>query len=132
MILVSILVDMRTMDDLIRFIEDEMKKRDMSIRAFARLCDISKTQMASVLNGTQTPGLQFIHKLADGTNTNINTIVAFIFPDQSEVDPEIALLAERIANLSADDRRIAEAFVLGLALKRLQQRTERDDVLDSE
>jgi transcriptional regulator with XRE-family HTH domain len=106
------------MEKLIQFIEGEIKRRDMSISAFARLCDISKSQMIQVLNGNHNPGLAFIQKLAKGTNTDINYIVALIFPDQThQASPEAQILANRIAKLPPEARKQVEAFVLGLAIQ---------------
>lgn len=118
------------MDKLIQFIEDEMKQRDMSIRAFALHCDISKSQMSNVLNKTQSPGLQFLEKLATGTNTSLSSIILLVFPESDSYSPEIEILAQRIANLPPADRETVEAFVLGLALKRKNKTDNSGSVSD--
>ena len=105
-----------------------MQIRDMSIRAFALHCDISKSQMSNVLNKTQSPGLLFLEKLAQGTNTPISDLVKLIFPEPDSVPPEISILSRRIAALPPDDKRIVESLVLGLALKRKQQALQSEDV----
>lgn len=74
--------------------------------------------MINILNQKRNPGLEFIQKLAKGTNTDINYIVALIFPDQThQASPEAQILANRIAKLPPEARKQVEAFVLGLAIQ---------------
>lgn len=120
------------MEKLIRFIENEIQMRDMSIRAFAELCDISAGQMANVLNGNRSPGLIFLEKLATGTNTPISDLVRLIFPEPESISPEISILSKRIAALNPDDRKVVETVILGLALKRKQQAMDNSNVDNGE
>ena len=117
-------------DKLIEFIEEERAKRNMTISAFAELCDCSISMMSSVINKTRQPGLDFLYGLARGTNTDLGIIIGLIFPNavNREKTPEQQLLIDRISRLSPDDIRLVDALVYGLALKQLKDRGKDADI----
>lgn len=100
----------------------------MSITAFAELCEISKSQMAAVLNGNRQPGLHFLYRLALGTNTNLNYLIGLVYPEANDpsYDPDAYFLAQQIAQLSPEQQTIVKNLVLVLALAGAEDDTQDD------
>jgi len=102
-----------------QFIESEMKKRGMSLREFAKLIDISPSAISKYLNSASERGvsIDFMVKLARGTNTDLSSIVAMVYPDDTTINPQARILAERIINLPPDKRQMVESLLLGMSLQ---------------
>jgi len=100
------------------FIESEIKKRDMSLSEFARFIGISPSAVIKYLNEeSRGISIEFMVKLARGTNTNLKTIVAMEYPEETEeLDPSVILMAERITRLPQDKRQMVESLLLGMSI----------------
>ena len=103
------------MKTLINFIESEISRRELTITAFARHCEISKAQMINVLNGKRQPGLSFLNKLAIGTGVPLTTIVKMIYPeDDRGYKPDTLVLAEMYEQLSPEKKKLANKLITSL------------------
>jgi len=100
------------------FIELEMKKRDMSIREFSRFVGISHSAVSKYLShpDTKSISIEFMVRVADATNTDLASIVAMVYPEHTTVNAEVRILAERIANLPPDKRKMVDSLLLGLSI----------------
>lgn len=101
-------------NSLKEFIEGEMRRRDMSARQFAEFVGVAHTTINRAIDPSEatTPSPDFLVKLARATKINLSSLIALIMPEveTTRVDARSQMLAERIAQLPADKREIAEAF----------------------
>jgi transcriptional regulator with XRE-family HTH domain len=97
------------------FILAEMRERDMSAREFARFIGISPTVINKFLNYGEKevgyPSVDFLLKLAKATETDVGALMRMLDPELDELDPQVMVIAQEIANLSPHDRRLVEGFV---------------------
>lgn len=100
------------------FIELEMKKRDMSIREFSRFVGLSHSAVSKYLNNPQEKNIsiEFMVKVSEGTNTDLTSIVAMVYPEQTTINPEVQILAERIAKLPPEKRQMVDSLLLGMSI----------------
>lgn len=63
--------------------------------------------------------------IAKGTGTKLDTIVAMVYPDETIIDPEIRILAERIAQLPDDQRQLVETLLAGMSIQTDKNRDEQ-------
>jgi transcriptional regulator with XRE-family HTH domain len=124
-----------TVKTLGEFINEEMLRRDMGAREFARYVGVSNTIINKFLNhGTSDtyagkpvgdPSVEFLVKLSKATGTDLATIVALVRPEsKADIDVEARLLAQRIAQLPAAQREIIEAALLGMTIKSAKHEVE--------
>ena len=101
------------------FIEDELKKRSMSIREFSRFVGISHSAISKYLsNPTETNiSIEFMVRVAEATNTDLASIVAMEYPDDTEITPQVRLLAQRIAELPPEQQEVIDSLLLGMSIK---------------
>lgn len=100
------------------FILDEMRKREMSGRQFAKLVDVSSATIVNALNEREptTPSMEFLIKLADSTGTDLATIFALAFPEVAErtrLSPDATLTAQRIEKLPDHIKDAVNALIRG-------------------
>jgi len=100
------------------FLNDQLDDRKMSVRAFGDLVGVSHEVITRFRNSDPSdevgyPSLQTLRKLSDGTGVSLNTLIQISYPELRRVDIDIdaRLMAEEIAQLSPDDRRIVEKFI---------------------
>lgn len=100
---------------LSEFLIAEMNKRKLSQREFATLMGIDYSTISKHISGKiAKPSLDFLVRLSEGTHTNLQTVIAFAYPevaDKMKFDPEILLLAERLDRLPED----VKEFILSAA-----------------
>ena len=109
----------RIMTGLGKFIAEEIRRRQMSDREFARFVGVSSSTISRTLSEeAPKPTIEFLEKLSKATNVSVGSLLALILPEShADIDPEARILAERIANLPEDKRAIAETFLMGILLK---------------
>lgn len=100
------------------FILEEMKRRQMSEREFAKFAGVSHSTVNRAVDerNPAAPGIEFILKLSKATHTNLETLVSIAYPDLVEDVPEdlsSKLLAKRINELPDNIREAVLALVLG-------------------
>jgi transcriptional regulator with XRE-family HTH domain len=100
------------------FIELEMKKRDMSIREFSRFVGLSHSAVSKYLNNPQEKNIsiEFMVRVARATDTDLTSIVAMVYPEQTTINPEVQILAERIAQLPPEKRKMIDSLLLGMSI----------------
>ena len=108
------------------FIETEMKKRGMSLREFAKLTDISPSAISKYLNSAseRNVSIEFLVKLSRGTGIDLASIIAIVYPDDTEIDAQARIWGQRIAELSEEDQDAIDSFILGLRMKSLNNRDD--------
>lgn len=101
------------------FIEAEIKKRSMSIREFSRFVGISHSAISKYLSNPDETNIsiEFMVRVSEATKTDLASIVAMVYPDLTTVNPDIRVLAERIANLPDDKRQMVESLLLGMTIQ---------------
>lgn len=105
---------------LTEFINEEMRKRNMSMREFAAFMGTTHASISRALARDEDtlPTLEFLVKLAQATKVDICTIVALVVPDASRLDAEVLLLAQAIAKLPPDKQALVDDMILGMTMKR--------------
>jgi transcriptional regulator with XRE-family HTH domain len=97
------------------FILAEMRQRDMSAREFARFIGVSHQTVSRFLDYGEKdvgyPSVDFLLKLAKATETDVGALMRMLDPELDELDPQVMVIAQEIANLSPHDRRLVEGFV---------------------
>jgi transcriptional regulator with XRE-family HTH domain len=107
-----------------KYIQDEMKHRDMSIRQFAELVGVTHKVIAKFrhhgIDETYNkrpvgdPSLEFLAKLAKATSIDICGLVALVYPNHTVADPRAAVTNTRISQLSPEKIEILDTFLNGL------------------
>lgn len=105
------------------FIEREMTVRGMSTHEFADFVNTSQSTIVRAMSfeDAPEPKLDFLAKLAVATGVDIGALVSLVKPEASKISPDARLLAERIEQLSPQDREFLDTYILGLALKRANE-----------
>lgn len=110
------------MTEFQKFLQQEMDKRDLSQNAFAALVGVSSGMMSNHMkqDGTAPPlSLGFLKQVAQATNTSLITLLKLAYPDLPrnllvDLEPDVRLIAERIAKLPPEQREIIDRFILSL------------------
>jgi hypothetical protein len=113
------------------FLNYEMRRRGLSAREFAQLCEVSHNFMARHLNhgfkkiygGTPVgdPDLDSLIKIAKATGMNTCALIRLVRPDapmpaqEGEFSSETIQLAQRIIQLGPIERLRADEYLLALA-----------------
>ena len=102
------------------FINEEMRKRDMSMREFATFMGTTHASISRALARDEEtlPTLEFLVKLAQATKLDICTIVALVVPETTGVNAEVLLLAQAIAKLPPEKQALVDDIILGMTMKR--------------
>lgn len=115
---VSVVMAERTLAD---WLNEEIQKRHMSIREFSRASGVGHTTLNRMLAPdtaeVEYPSMDTLVKLSRFTKLDLCTLVAMVSPEDTEIDAEARIIAERIAQLSPDKQAIVDAYILGIALK---------------
>ena len=103
------------------FIEQEMRRREMTMRQFAEFIGVSHATISRTLSPQEPtePSIDVLVKLAKATGVSVSSLIALVRPDADDINinPRARVLAERIANLPDTKREIAETYLLGILLK---------------
>lgn len=114
------------MNQIIRFINEEMKRRDMSVRQFANLMGMSHTTVLKVVDSENPhkPSLEFLIKLADVTKVDIRDLVAMVAPEVAGVGANVAALSARMGRLSEEQKQIIDRLIAGFTLQSPEEDAE--------
>jgi len=113
------ITDIKTLGEFIKWQADRRKK---SLRAFALECEIEITIMSKFRwHGIKDeyggkpigdPALDFILALAKATGTDACTVLALTARDKLDIDPEARLLAQTIAELPSETRKLVKDIII--------------------
>jgi transcriptional regulator with XRE-family HTH domain len=88
------------------FIDQELHKRQMSVREFAEFVGVTHPTIIKFREHGKkdvgSPSIEFLIKLAQATNTSLVALLAMAFPDAApllQVDPPTLILSQRIQKL---------------------------------
>lgn len=100
------------------FIIEEMRRRDMSARQFAKVVGVSNTTINRALDSKYTadPTLDFLAKLAIATNVSLIALVELSFPGVLEKDqpsPAALIMAQKIEKLPSHLQEAIAAIIRG-------------------
>jgi transcriptional regulator with XRE-family HTH domain len=99
------------------FIAQEMKRRNLTIREFAKEVGVSSSTIVRTMSkNPPQPSLDFLEKLALYTHTDICALVAFIYPNATTVNPNAAIFAARYAALSEQERDLVNRLLKTMGL----------------
>lgn len=110
------------------FLLDEIKKRDMSVREFAKWVGLTNTTINKYLDARdgRIPTIESLVALAQKTGTPIDTLLAMIYPDIDSrlirTDDKTIELVQKIVQLPPEKREIVEAFIIGTILQQSNKR----------
>ena len=101
------------------FLEQELARRNMSMREFALHVGVSPSVITRLLDKQRPtmPELTTLHKIAITTGADLLNLVGMIYPDTSDIDIESRQLARRISALPSEQRDVIDATLIGLALR---------------
>jgi transcriptional regulator with XRE-family HTH domain len=109
-------------DTFREFLKSQMSHRKMTMHEFAALVGVSHSTIHRFVYDEPSkqyiPTLEFLHKLAQGTGVNLNTIIAICFPDTGqalEIDAEQAALLEAFKGLAPEMRPIVMKIIRSLS-----------------
>jgi transcriptional regulator with XRE-family HTH domain len=111
-----------------KFILDELKKRDMSMRQFAAVVGVSDATISRLVSlaDPPEPTLDFLAKISRVTGVDVCTLVAMVLPDSQVtpiLDPEARLLVDRIRKLPPDAQQLIEILIIQTVFKNAQDTT---------
>jgi transcriptional regulator with XRE-family HTH domain len=110
---------------LATWLNEELKKRDMSIREFSRASKIGHTTLNNIVNIPEHyPSVDTLVRLARFTRTDVCSLLTMLAPDVSQLDAGTAVLAQRIKGLSETKREFIESYIIGQFLKPEQDEAE--------
>lgn len=114
------------MSPIIRFINEEMRRRDMSARQFAMLMGMSHTTLLKVVDedDPKKPSLEFLIKLADVTHTDIRDLVAMVAPEVAGEEANMAALMTRYRRLSKEQQEVVNRLIAGYILESPDENAE--------
>lgn len=108
-----------------KFVHDEMRKRDMSMRQFADFVGTNHATISHLINDPEppTPTLELLSKLARATGVDVCTLVSMALPNERHAnpDPESRLLAERIGKLPPDAQSLIKALIANTIFENSQK-----------
>lgn len=101
-----------------KFLQTEMQRMGMSAREFASYVGVAHTTISRAMDADPPqPSLSFLVKLVQATDADICTLVALAVPElETEIDPQVQLLAAKIQSLSPTQREFLEDYLLGASI----------------
>lgn len=114
------------MNQLADFINEEMKRRDMSIRQFADFLGVTHPTVSKIIDprDPKRPSLEFLIKLADVTQSDIRDLVAMVAPEVAGESANVAALSARFRRLNKEQQEIIDRLIAGFALQSPNKNTE--------
>lgn len=112
----------RTANNLREFILNEMKRRDMSARAFAEFVGVGNSTINRFVSESNNyaPSLDFLSKLSDATQTDLASLLYLSFPEtasRNALSTDARILAQRIEQLPEPVRDAVKAMIVGQTWK---------------
>lgn len=107
-----------------QFIHGLREKEKMSQKDFGKLCGVGQTTIARAENYQRDPSkleLKSLRNIGQATGHSLHTLIGYIYPDQSDIDPDLLALAETFRQLSDEERE----FVGDTMTTILRKRNER-------
>lgn len=93
--------------DLIKWVNEQIRVRGWSMREFARRGDISATAISDILSQKRDPGAKFFQAAAKAFGVTLESVErleqAGTIPENRLNDPDLKDLMELAQKLSADD-----------------------------
>lgn len=108
------------------FLLEEMKKRNMSVHAFAHWMGMAHTTINRLLDTRENtePSAKTLAIMSEKLNVPIDVLFALAYPNienaQFRNDPEALALAQQITELPADKREMMQALIVGLLAQNKQ------------
>lgn len=102
------------------FVNEEMARRKITMREFARITGVSHSTLSRIINEGEAyqPTWDVVVRLAKSTHTDIRTLAAIIAPDAvTGQDARSFILAERIGRLPPEVQDIIDGFINDKTLK---------------
>lgn len=100
------------------FLLEQIQRRDMSAREFARFIGVNHQTINKFLDYGKKdvgyPSVDFIIRLAKATKTDAGTLMNLIEPTLSTFDAKTRLIAEQLAELSEHERKMVDAFIYSI------------------
>ncbi len=115
------------MESLREFILDEMQKRRMSGREFAEFVGVANSTIVRATDYQKTPptpSLEFLEKLSKATRVDICTLVAFVYPDLTNIKAQASVIGILASQLSADRQDAILAMLRGWGIDTRQNGTQ--------
>lgn len=108
-----------TMNQLAKFVNEEMNRREMSIRQFAELLGYTHPTISKIIDtkDPKKPSLEFLIKLAEVTHADIRDLVAMVAPEVAGESAEVAALSARFRRLSKEQQEIVDRLLTGSVFK---------------
>lgn len=98
------------------FVDQEMRKRDLSITEFARQAGVAKTTINNIVNEKgDYPRIQTLMAIAEYTGVSVNQLFSLTV-GQDTVRAEAYILAQRIIDLPPEKQEIIFDLLSGIAL----------------
>lgn len=98
------------------FVEQEAKRRKLSIRKFADLIGVSHSTLGKHINNPDTrPDLELLEKLSDKTGASLETLILIASPKfatKSRLSPRVLLIAERLNELGEETQELLLAMTI--------------------
>jgi transcriptional regulator with XRE-family HTH domain len=90
-----------------RFVLDEIAKRHISVRQFAKECGVAASTMTGYANGDgHEPTLSSLRNIAKYTGVPLGFLIGLAYPDvagELNISPRVAFMAHRLSMLSEDE-----------------------------
>lgn len=108
---------MATNPAFVDFLYEQMLAHNFeSVRQFAMWIGLSNSIVASVMNGTRDPGLDFMIAVANATGVNLADLVELARPGslpRTELSLDARIIAQQIESLPDDLREAVRAIIRG-------------------
>lgn len=117
-----VVTNLMTFAEFIHNLRDNQK---MNQREFADFCHVSQSTIVRAENFRRDPSkleLKSLRNIGDATGHSLHTLIGYIYPDQSEIDPDILALAEIFGKMSVEEREYLAASADGIIRKRLDRK----------
>lgn len=104
---------------LSRWLLEEIQRREMSVREFARFVGLTHGTLNNLLNARHTspPTIETLSRLARATKVDLCTLVAFVAPDLTDDSGRVRLMVDRISRLPPAQQEIVDRYLLGALFK---------------
>lgn len=97
------------------WLEKEIEKKNITVTDYAHESKVAHTILFRILNGSATPTLNTLDRLARYSKTDIGILARMCFPDAASSIPlDILTIAEQINKLPAIYREAMIAMIRGL------------------
>lgn len=102
-----------------QYISDEMKRRDIGVRDFAKILNVAPSTISKLTDPRENyePGLDVLRKIARGTGVTLSAILELIeVEDGQSARTENELLSLQLSKLTEEQRRIVLNLIRGFLI----------------